>query len=157
VSRRVEPVALSADPSTAKRSGIHISRTFDAPRDLVFRAWTKAEHLSRWFTPRPLVTSRCEVDFRPGGVFRLVMRTPDGVEYPMDGRFGDIVVPERIVFTGRIHDDNDVETTVIFTETSGKTTVNVHQTYAFESDATRGAPEGWSLTLDQLGEHVKES
>ncbi len=141
----------------ARRPEFRTSRTFDAPRNLVFEAWTKAEHLSRWFTPRPLTTSMCEVDFRPGGVFRLVMRTPDGVEFPMDARFGEIVVPERIVFTGKIHGGNDVETTVIFSDVGGKTTIAVHQTYAFESDATRGAPQGWAATLDQLGEVVTPS
>jgi uncharacterized protein YndB with AHSA1/START domain len=141
----------------AKRPEFRTSRTFDAPRHLVFEAWTKAEHIARWFTPRPLTTSMCEVDFRPGGVFRLAMRTPDGVEFPMDARFGEIVVPERIVFTGKIHGNNDVETTVTFSEANGKTTIDVHQTYSFESDATRGAPQGWAATLDQLGEIVTRS
>ena len=143
--------------STDKRPEFRTSRTFDAPRELVFEAWTKAEHLSKWFTPRPLTTSACEVDFRPGGVFRLTMRMPNGAEHPMDGKWGEIVRPERLAFTSRIHVDNDVHTTVTFTEREGKTTMDVHQTYAYESDATRGAPQGWAATLDQLGEHVARS
>jgi uncharacterized protein YndB with AHSA1/START domain len=140
------------DPKT--KAELRISRTFDAPRHLVFAAWTKAEHVSRWFTPRPLTTSQCEVDFRPGGVFRVVMRMPDGVEHPFDGKFGEIVVPERIVFRGKIHGDNETETTVTFTETDGKTTIAVHQTYSYQSDATRGAHQGWTMTLDQLARYL---
>jgi uncharacterized protein YndB with AHSA1/START domain len=148
---------LENDQAAPKKHELHLRRTFDAPRAAVFAAWSTAEHLSRWFSPRPLTTSRCEVDFRPGGVFRLVMSTPEGTEYPFDGKFVEIVAPSLIVFTGRVHDDNDCETTVTFTEEGGKTTLAVRQTYAFESDATRGAPQGWGLTLDQLGEHVARS
>jgi uncharacterized protein YndB with AHSA1/START domain len=148
---------LENSPTTRNPRELRISRTFNAPRALVFEAWTKAEHLEKWFTPKPLTTPSCEVDFRPGGVFRLVMRMPNGVEFPMDTRFGDIVVPERIVFTGKMHDGNDVSTTVTFSEKDGKTTVDVHQTYGFESDSTRGAQQGWTATLDQLGEHVMRS
>jgi len=141
-------------PATAKRPEFRIQRVFDAPRRLVFEAWSKPEHLSRWFAPDPLTTPRCEIDFRPGGAFRLTMLTPDGLEFPFEAVFGEIVPPERLVFTGKIHDGNDVHTTVTFTEVGGKTTLSVHQVFAFESDATRGAPVGWAKTLDQLGQHV---
>jgi uncharacterized protein YndB with AHSA1/START domain len=134
-----------------------LTRTFAAPRRLVFEAWTKAEHVARWFTPRPLVTSACEIDFRPGGVFRVVMRMPSGLEHPFEGRFGEIVAPERLVFTGKIHGEIDVETTVTFADEGERTTLSVRQTYSRASDATRGAPEGWRATLDQLGEHVAEA
>ena len=141
--------------STSKKPPeLRLTRVFDAPRRLVFEAWTKSEHVARWFAPHPLTIPRCEVDFRPGGVFRLVMLTPGGVEFPFDGRFEEIAAPERIVFTGRIHDRNDARTTLTFTEHGGKTMLDVHQTYSFESDATRGAKEGWTATLNQLAEHV---
>ena len=129
---------------------LRMTRVFDAPKSLVFEAWTKAEYLSRWFTPAPLTTQGCELDFRPGGVFRLTMRTPDGIEYPMDARFTEIVPDERIVFTATVHDDLKILTTVTFGENGGQTTLNVHQVYSHESDATRGANAGWTLTLDQL-------
>ncbi len=134
-----------------------VSRTFDAPRHLVFEAWTKAEHVARWFTPKPLTTSRCEVDFRVGGVFVVVMRMPGGSEHDFTGRFTEIVAPERLAFAGTLGDGNRIETSVAFTEEGAKTKLTVHQTYAFESDATRGAPAGWKATLDQLGEHVSAS
>jgi uncharacterized protein YndB with AHSA1/START domain len=131
-----------------------MQRVFDAPRRLVFEAWSKAEYLSRWFAPAPLTTPRCEIDFRPGGVFRLAMRMPDGSEFPLEATFLEIVPLERIVFAGRMHDGNDVRTTVAFTEEGGKTTLSVHQVYSYESDATRGAHAGWTQTLAQLAEHV---
>jgi uncharacterized protein YndB with AHSA1/START domain len=137
-----------------KRLALEMTRTFDAPRSLVWEAWTKAEHVAQWFTPRPLTTVKCEVDLRPGGVFRITMRMPDGLEHPMDAKFVEVVPPEKIVFVGKIEGDNEVHTTVTFTESGGKTTLAVHQTYAYESNATRGAPMGWKATLDQLGEVV---
>ena len=133
---------------------LRMQRVFDAPRRLVFEAWSKAEHVSRWFTPAPLTTPRCEVDFRAGGVFRVVMRMPGGTDLPFEGEFREIVPPERIVFVGKMHDGNEVSTTVTFAEHDGKTTLSVHQSYVFESDATRGANAGWTQTLTQLGEHV---
>jgi uncharacterized protein YndB with AHSA1/START domain len=131
-----------------------MTRVFDAPRRLVFEAWSRAEHVSRWFTPRPLTTPSCEIDFRTGGAFRLVMRMPDGVEFPMDATFTEVTPPERIAFTATIHGGVDVKTTVTFAEHDGKTTLTVHQVYSKESDSTRGAKQGWTQTLEQLAEHL---
>ncbi len=131
-----------------------LTRVFDAPRSLLFEVWTKPEHLARWWGPKGFTLPECEVDFRPGGAFRFVMRGPDGKDYPFAGEYVEITAPERIVFTGLVHDDNASRTTVTFAERGGKTTVTVHQTYAFESDATRGAPVGWGQSLDRLAAYV---
>ena len=141
--------------NTTNQPELRMSRVFDAPKSLVFEAWSKAEYVSRWFTPAPLTTPTCEIDFRTGGAFRLVMRMPDGMEFPMDARFTEIVPEERIAFAARIHGDLDVQTTVTFAEHDGKTTLSVHQVYSHASDATRGANAGWTQTLDQLAEHVR--
>lgn len=143
-----------SSPTTAKPLEFVTSRTFDAPLRLVWDAWTKAEHVARWFTPQPLTTGDCEVDFRPGGVFRVVMKMPDGTPHEMRASFGRIVEHELIEFAGSIPDGNVVETTVRFSEARGKTTLAVRQVYSFESNATRGAPLGWKATLDQLGQLV---
>jgi uncharacterized protein YndB with AHSA1/START domain len=148
----------ASKPAQAEKAlEFRTSRTFNAPRRLVFDAWSTAEHVSKWFTPKPLTTSACVVDFRPGGAFRVTMRMPDGLEHPMDAKFGEIVPLERITFFGKIPEGNEVHTTVTFTEVNGKTVLDVHQTFSFESDATRGAPTGWAATLDQLGQHVAQS
>ncbi len=145
---------LEKNDVTEPKPELRMSRVFEAKRRLVFEAWTKAEHVSRWFAPRPLTVVECELDFRVGGVFNLVMVTPDGKRYPMVATFREVVVPERIVFDAVIHDDNRALTTLTFTEIDGKTRLDVHQVYSFESPATRGAQQGWTATLDQLGEHV---
>lgn len=138
-----------------RRPEFRTSRVFDAPKHLVWEAWSRPEYVSRWFTPAPLTTPSCEVDLRTGGVFRLVMRMPDGAEHPMDARFTEVVPGERIEFEATIEGDLRVHTRVVFTETDGKTRLDVLQVYAYEHEAIRGAPEGWALTLDQLGAFVR--
>ncbi len=140
----------------AEKPELKMTRVFDAPKSLVFEAWTKAEYLSQWFTPLPLTTPHCELDFRPGGAFHLTMRMPNGTEFPMDAKFLEIVHDERIVFAATIHGGVQVHTTVTFSEHGGKTTLDVHQTYSKETDATRGAQPGWTSTLDQLGAFVSK-
>jgi uncharacterized protein YndB with AHSA1/START domain len=131
-----------------------MTRVFDAPKRLVFEAWSKAEYVSRWFTPAPLTTPECEVDLRTGGAFRLVMQMPDGTRFPMDAKFVEVIPNERIVFAATIHGNVEVHTTVTFTESGGKTTLAVHQVFSHETDATRGANAGWTQTLDQLAVEV---
>jgi uncharacterized protein YndB with AHSA1/START domain len=154
----VEETYASGKNNVINSSGgeLLIARVFDAPRNLVFKAWTKPEHLTRWFMPNGCSLPVCEMDFRAGGIFRFVIRGEDGKDYPFNGEYVEIVEPSRIVFKGNIHDvpGQDVLTTVTFAEWEGKTKLTVHQTYAFESDATRGAPIGWSQTLDHLAEFV---
>ncbi len=150
----MSPRSEAAGGVAAKPLELVLTRVFNAPRRLVFDAWTKAEHVSRWFAPRPLTMPSCEVDFRPGGVFRFVMREPEGTEYPFEGTFREIVASERIVFAGTIHEGNATVTTITFVEHDGKTTLTMRQTFSFESAATRGSKQGWTMTLDQLGEHV---
>lgn len=138
----------------AEKNELRMTRVFDAPKRLVWEAWSKAEYVQRWFTPAPLTTPKCELDFRNGGRFYLVMNM-NGVDLPMDARFEEIVPEEKIVFTATIHGGVDVHTTVLFTENGGKTTLNVHQTYSKETEATRGAHAGWTSTLDQLDAFTK--
>lgn len=150
------PERNSSDVSATKpKPELRMSRVFDAPKRLVFEAWSKPEYVTQWFTPKPLTTHDCEVDLRAGGVFRLVMRMPDGMEFPMNARFTEVVPEERIVFTAQIHGGLEVHTTVTFAETAGKTTLSVHQIYSHEDESTRGAHAGWTATLDQLAEHLR--
>jgi uncharacterized protein YndB with AHSA1/START domain len=143
--------------ATSKPLELRLTRVFDAPRSLVFEVWTKPEHLARWWGPKGFTLPKCEVDLRPGGAFHFVMHGPDGNDYPFKGEYVEITPPERIVFTGMVHDNNASRTTVTFTESGGKTTVSVHQTYSFESDATRGAPVGWGQSLDRLAEYLAKA
>ena len=93
----------SADMKPALRPELRreltLTRVFRAPRALVFQAWTDPKHLSQWWGPKGFTNPVCEEDARVGGALRIVMRAPDGAEYPMIGVFREVVAPERLVFT----------------------------------------------------------
>jgi uncharacterized protein YndB with AHSA1/START domain len=74
-----------------------LEREVDVPRELVWTAWTKPEHLSKWFTPAPWTVADCEIDLRPGGIFRTVMRSPEGKEFPNIGCYLEVIPNERII------------------------------------------------------------
>ncbi|HYK60767.1 MAG TPA: SRPBCC domain-containing protein [Bryobacteraceae bacterium] len=140
----------------ATRGDLVLTRTFDAPRKLVFKAWTDPKHLALWWGPRGFTTEIREMDVKPGGAWRYIMRGPDGHEYPFDGVYVEVVEPERLVFDGSIHasPEQRVWTEVTFADREGKTEITVRQSYSFESDATRGASVGWNQQLDRLGEFL---
>ena len=140
----------------ATRGDLVLTRTFDAPRKLVFKAWTDPKHLALWWGPRGFTTEIREMDVKPGGAWRYIMRGPDGREYPFDGVYVEVVEPERLVFDGSIHasPEQRVWTEVTFADREGKTEITVRQSYSFESDATRGASVGWNQQLDRLGEFL---
>ncbi len=137
-----------------------ITRIFDAPRHLVFKAWTEPEHMVRWWGPKGFTLPVCEMDFRPGGALRLCMRSPEGRDYWVHGVYREIVEPERIVFvfTGITDEEGkpgfETVGTVTFADHEGKTRLTVHQTFVSESDAARGARQGWTESLDRLAEYV---
>jgi uncharacterized protein YndB with AHSA1/START domain len=144
----------NAAADSAKRELV-IERVFDAPRSLVFEAWTKPEHLMNWFCPKGFTVPACEMDFRVGGAYRLCMRSSEGRDHWVHGVYREIVAGERIVWTGILESDgNETLSTITFADHHGKTKLTVHQTYSFESDSTRGAPQGWAETLDRLAEYV---
>jgi len=140
-----------------------ITRIFDAPREIVFKAWTEPERLERWWGPKGFTNPVCEVDVRPGGAIRIHMRGPDGVVYPMTGVFRDIVEPERLVFSSSALDKNgnplfEVLTTVTFSEHGGKTRLKLHASVAKATAAAAphlaGMDQGWNQSLDRLGQEV---
>ena len=151
-----------------------LTRTFDAPRERVFAAWTDPNRLAQWWGPRGYDNPVCDMDVRPGGRYRIVMRSPEGAEYPIVGEFVEIVKPSRIVMTmdasehpKEFFDQLDAArpasekgrgfrplTTVLFDEHFGKTTVTVIQTFETPADvdANRklGAEEGWGQSFEKL-------
>ena len=117
---------------TADRE-IVISRVFNAPRDLVFNAWTDSRHIAEWWGPNGFTTTVHEMDVRPGGVWRFVMHGPDGVDYDNKVVFHEVVPPERLTFTHGTGapDDQGFEVTVTFVEESaGNTRLTLRQQYA---------------------------
>jgi uncharacterized protein YndB with AHSA1/START domain len=161
--------------STHEREGaandreVLIARTFDAPRDLVFRAWIEPDHLARWYAPKGCSVIIHEFDPRPGGVFHHAIQTPGGRNCLCKGVYREIVPPERLVYTlsfsdaaGNFVEPADVgadpewprETvvTVTFDDLGGKTKLTLHQT-VLESIAKRtGAHPSWIEMLDRLAE-----
>ena len=108
---------------------IVLTREFEAPRQLVFDAYTKPELLQRWLTGRPDHTMPiCEIDLRVGGAYRYVWRGPDGKEMTSKGFYREVVPPERLVATERFEPtwyEGEAVNTTTFTEKNGKTTVTL--------------------------------
>jgi uncharacterized protein YndB with AHSA1/START domain len=140
---------------------VTLTRIFDAPRELVWRAWTDPKHLAQWFGPRGFTSSVPELDVRVGGALRIVMHGPDGNDYPMKGIFREVAPPERLVFTN-IAIDNDGnhllegETTVILEAQGNKTKMTLH-TYAkglvpIAPKMLGGMEQGWNQSFDKLSE-----
>jgi len=77
-------------------------RVVDVPRYAIWKAWTNPEHLKQWFTPAPWQTVDCQIDLRPGGIFRTVMRGPQGEEFTNTGCYLEVVENERLVWTGAL-------------------------------------------------------
>lgn len=140
-----------------------ITRVFDAPRELVFKAWTDPKIMKAWYGPKMFTNTVCELDVRVGGAWHIVMRGPDGTEYPGRGVYREIVKPERLVFTSEATDkDGKVIlaglATVAFVEEGGKTklTLRVRATAMVDyAVAYLGGMEmGWSQSLDGLAEEL---
>src|SRR5271156_2249876 len=154
----------ASDPSSNAATNIVdrelvITRVFDAPRELVFKAWTETEHLKRWWGPKGFTNPVCELDPRPGGAIRIHMRAPDGVIYPMTAAIQELVEPERLVFlSAALHENGgplfEILNTVTFTVAGSKTEITLR---AKVIKATAAAPQylqgmemGWSQSLDRL-------
>lgn len=147
-------------PATRTRPELTIRRTFDAPRDLVFRLWTDGEHLRRWCCPTGFTIPFSEGDIREGGRFRTCMRAPDGTDHWLGGTYVEIVENRRIVFIHAWQDadgNSDHETTVtidLADAPGGGTALTLHQAF-FTSEASRaGHEDGWRETLDGLAAHI---
>lgn len=145
---------------------LNLTRTFDAPRSVVFRAWTDPKQIAKWFGPRGFTTEVLEHDARPGGKSRIIMRGPDGKEYPGDAVFREVVPNEKLVMLSSPIDAAGkavMETlqTVTFTEKDGKTTVKVNVKVVKSTPEAApyigGMEEGWKQTLDKLAEVVRSS
>ena len=150
----------SPDP----RLDLVLERVVDVPKQLVWAAWTQPEHIKRWFTPAPWRTVDCEIDLRPGGIFRTVMRGPEGQEMDNSGCWLEIVENERLAWTGALGPGfrprhtppgGFLMTAVISLETQGAgTKYTAHVLHADEAGRAMheqmGFHLGWGKALDQL-------
>ncbi len=137
------------------------TRVVDAPRRLVFEAWTSPEHLPHWMLgPAGWTMPVCEVDLRPGGAWHFVWRRADGTEMGMRGVYREITPPERLVSTESWGGDwPETLNTLVLTEEDGKTTMTCTVLYPSREarDAVLGTrmKEGWSASYDRLDEYLR--
>ena len=148
-SRKVQPAPL------------RVSRVFSAPRETVFKAWSSADHIKRWFCPNGYSVPDATVEMRVGGRFEVCMRSPEGVEHWTKGTVTEVVAPERLTIDHHVIDPCgggplfSAVTQVKFSAADGGTRMDVVQTYTVFDAAQvepmlKGAPEGWRQTLDKL-------
>lgn len=140
-----------------------LTRVFDAPRTLVFTAWSAPEHLAHWFGPRGFTLPFCEVDFRVGGNYRVCMRSPDGKDYWVHGVYREILEPERLAFTWERdgpddpHAGHTLITVTLEERGAGKTRLTLHQATFDSSEIRDGHAGGWTEAFERLGEYLKNS
>jgi uncharacterized protein YndB with AHSA1/START domain len=147
-----------------------LEREIDVPVELVWQAWTMPEHIKKWFTPAPWKTVECEIDLRPGGVFKTVMESPEGKRFPGEGCFLEVVKNERLTWTSAlkpgfrpatqtVNKDHECEellmTAVILMQRAGSRTK--YTALAMHKDPQQrnrheemGFHHGWGTALDQL-------
>ena len=150
---------MTVDTAASDRELV-LTRLIDAPREKLFRAWTEPELLKQWFTPAPYTTPVAELDVRPGGANLVVMRGPDGYEFPNRGVYLEVVENERLVFTDAYSEawkpsERPFMTVIVtFENESGKTRYTArarHWTVADrEAHEKMGFHEGWGRATDQL-------
>lgn len=143
-----------------------ITRTVNAPRDLVWKVWTEPEHVAKWWGPNGFSTTIEKMEVRPGGVWKHMMHGPDGTDYPNESTFIEVVKPERIVMAhgGTTPGKKAVSfhATWTFEEVGEKQTkVTLHSVFPSKEELDRvirefGALEGGKQTLARLGEYVSK-
>jgi uncharacterized protein YndB with AHSA1/START domain len=146
-----------------------MTREFDAPRELVYKAWTDEKLVSKWWGPQGVFIPVCELDPRVGGKMRIVMEAGEelgeykGTQWPMDGEYVELDEPKKIVFNANAINKGKVilehQTTVTFEEENGKTTMNVRivvtKVLPGSEFAIAGMEQGWNSQLDKLVKFVQ--
>ena len=151
-----QPSSTSPDP----RLDLVLQREIDVSPDLVWAAWTQPEHLVKWFAPAPWSITECEIDLRPGGMLRFVMRSPEGQDFPNVGCYLEIVPNERLVWTDALLPGYRPSAEPFFTaflslEPRGSgtlyTAIAMHRDEATrQKHEEMGFHEGWGQVLDQM-------
>jgi uncharacterized protein YndB with AHSA1/START domain len=149
-----------------------ITRIFDAPRELVWRAWTEPEMAMKWWGPKGFTTPACRIDLRVGGSYLFCMRSPEGQDYWSTGVYKEIVTLERIVCTDSFADEQgnvvpasrygmtgdfplELLVTVTFEEQDGKTKMTLTHAGFPVGEHRDGAQQGWSEMFDKLAESLR--
>jgi uncharacterized protein YndB with AHSA1/START domain len=136
-----------------------ITRLLDAPRHVVFQAWTDPDRVARWWGPQGFITLHCKMDARPGGAFRVCMRSPEGTECWKQGVYREVVEPERLVFTFAWEDadgkpGHETVVTVTFAERGTQTELTLHQGVFDTVTARDEHQRGWTSTLERFAQYL---
>ncbi|MGC3963568.1 MAG: SRPBCC family protein [Rhodocyclaceae bacterium] len=155
----------NTSPNFDPQRDLLLERSIDIRPELVWQAWTVPEHIKHWFTPAPWQTVDCEIDLRPGGLFRTVMRSPEGKDFPNEGCFLEVVENRRLTFTDTLGPDfrpttNPFFTATILIEAEGNgTRYSAWARHKDGGDKDRheqmGFHTGWGTALDQLVAYMK--
>jgi uncharacterized protein YndB with AHSA1/START domain len=148
---------MQADSRTATDAELYIDRVFEAPRELVFEAWTNRAHLDRWSCPKGFTLPVSEGDVRDGGWFRACMRSPEGQGHWVSGTYKEVRAPEKLVFTHAWEGEDgerssETLVTVTFEAISAlKTRMRFHQAFFPSRQSRDGHEGGWNQSFDKLG------
>jgi uncharacterized protein YndB with AHSA1/START domain len=148
-----------------------ITRVFNAPRKLVWRAWTDPEHVMRWWGPKHFTSPTCKIDFRVGGKYLYCMRSPEGQDFWSTGTYREIVPLQKIVCTDSFSDEKgnvvpashygmadfplELQVTFLFEEFEGKTKLTSHHVGIPAGEMKEMTSAGWNESLDKLAEMLK--
>ncbi len=152
---------------------IVLLRTFDAPRELMWKAWTDSERLKRWWGPKGFTAPVFKIDLRVGGEYLNCMRSPDGKDFWSKGVYREIIAPERLVMTDSFADEKgntvpasyygmnkdfplEMLITVILEEQDGKTKLTLRHLGLPSGEDSEGAKQGWSESYDKLAEYLEK-
>lgn len=141
---------------------IVITRILDAPRELVYEAWTNPKHIAQWWGPNGFTNTIHEMNVKVGGVWRFIMHGPDGTDYPNKVVFEEVIKAKRLVYTHGSDDDNDpnaFHVTVTFEDEGKKTKLTMRSVFGsaaiLEEMKKFGAVEGGNQTLNRLEAHLR--
>ncbi len=138
------------------------TRVFDAPRELVWKAWTDPQHIAQWWGPNGFTTTSDIMDVRPDGIWRFVMHGPDGRDYKNKIVYIEVAKPERLVYKHAGDEETEpvnFHVTVTFAEKGGKTELNMRAVFPTAEELARvvkeyKADEGLTQTLNRLGDYL---
>jgi uncharacterized protein YndB with AHSA1/START domain len=167
-TRNAETTATQA----ASENTLVITRLFDAPRELVWKAWTNPENVMRWWGPRNFTSPTCKVDLRVGGKYLFSMRSPEGQNYWTTGIYQEIVPMERLVYTDSFADEQgnvvpathygmssdfpqEAQVTVRFEDHDGKTRMTLTQVGVPTDENYEYTKAGWNESFDKLADSLQ--
>jgi uncharacterized protein YndB with AHSA1/START domain len=154
-------IDMKRDVKSTTDRELVLMRVLDAPRALVFKAWTEPEHVDRWWGPRGCTTKTQTMDVRPGGTWHYLMTTPPAGDFDNLITYHEVVRPERLVYShGSSEEPEQFHVTVTFAEEGGKTRLTMHSVWptatAFEAVKKFGVVEGGKQNLDKQEEYLAQ-